>query len=189
MVVECNTILMWNWGSIGLVLALSLLMDASTSLPGTGRKQLPHSPPASLRSREGDQNLLLLLHWVPSHCPPPCPALAGSSLWLCPSHHGQPGSGNTGVLSFLSPVPVCASADCKSCHLVCDMGIDHHNTWSCHKGHADTDKRIHKYESPYTAVQVCLVGLDLAKSLLLPQPSQEQKQGRISSGLDRLGEN
>lgn len=144
--------------------------------PGTGSKWLPHSLPASLRSTERSGSALAaplgclqaVLHPVPhwywqGAAPGSVPHT--SLMWaqhLWPAKQCQ----HRGALLPHSCPGLCL---CKLQELspsVNAMRINHHNTCSCHKGHTDIDKSIHKYESPHTAVQVCLTGLDLAKSLL-----------------------
>lgn len=78
MVVEFNTMLMWNGGSSALALALSLLMDAGTSLPGNGQWTAPTLPSCIPEEHGGARGLVLLLHSGASGCPPPCHAWAGS---------------------------------------------------------------------------------------------------------------
>lgn len=126
MVVECSTILMWSWGRSGLVLALSLLMDASTSLPGNGQQTAPTLPSCIPGEHGGSSRsglaaplgcLQVVLHSVPhwQGAPQlhPSPQPDGR-----PSTHGQPGSANAEVPSFLTPARVCASANFKSWHLM-----------------------------------------------------------------------
>lgn len=87
-------------------------------------------------------------------------ALSLAPAWCEPSTHGQPGSANTEVPSFslLSMSVPLQAARVVTCMSPCvsAMRINHHSTWSCHKGPTDIDKRIHKPGSVYTAVQVCL---------------------------------
>lgn len=182
-------------------------MDTGTSALcwlGMGNEQPPHSL------------LVVLYPWgawgwlqvwprfsvsVPPGCSPPCPAQAGSTPDSIP-HPDPP----------WAPAPTARTSDVLLPHICLQLflstsvplqtssvdtwcechGINHlylHNIWSCHKGHTDVDRGpINMSLCTLQFSRVSWIWTQQSPLLLWTQPRQEQKHGRIYSGLDRMGD-